>query len=120
MRYSREYVAFKLPKRSRLLLSSGGDRPVLDTGSDGNSVFAAALAAELEGNTGILSTPELFSRIRVRVQNAAARQSYAQTPTFKAIRTAGHDMGDFFFVPSREAISRNKAPRVESVAGAVE
>ena len=56
MRYSREYVAFKLPKRSRLLLSSGGDRPVLDTGSDGNSVFAGALAAELEG------TPASFRR----------------------------------------------------------
>jgi hypothetical protein len=40
--YSKEYIKFKLPKRSRLLLSSGGDKPVLDEGSGGNSVFARA------------------------------------------------------------------------------
>ena len=66
--YSKEYIKFKLPKRSRLLLSSGGDKPVLDEGSGGNSVFARAFLDELEANTGIMSSPELFSRIRKRVE----------------------------------------------------
>ena len=66
--YSKDYIKFKLPKRSRLLLSSGGDKPVLDEGSGGNSVFARAFLDELEANTGILSSPELFSRISKRVE----------------------------------------------------
>jgi uncharacterized protein len=97
--YSKEYIEYKLPKRSRLLLSSGGDRPVLDEGSGGNSVFARAFLDELEANEGILSSPELFSRIRKRVEVAAAKNKFVQQPEFKSIKGAGHEVGDFFFVP---------------------
>jgi hypothetical protein len=97
--YSKEYIKFKLPKRSRLLLASGGDQPVLDEGGGNNSVFARAFLDELEGNQGILSAPELFSRIRKRVEVAAARNKFVQTPQFKSIKGAGHEVGDFFFVP---------------------
>ncbi|HKR36560.1 MAG TPA: caspase family protein [Steroidobacteraceae bacterium] len=97
--YSKEYIKFKLPKRSRLLLSSGGDQPVLDEGGGNNSVFARAFLDELEGNTGILSAPELFSRVRKRVEVAAAKNKFVQTPEFKSIKGAGHEVGDFFFVP---------------------
>lgn len=100
--YSKEYVAYKLPKRSRLLLTSGGDAPVLDEGSGGNSVFARAFLDELEGNTGILSSPELFSKIRKRVEVSAAKNKFVQTPEFKSIKGAGHEVGDFFFVPRGE------------------
>ena len=97
--YSKEYIKFKLPKRSRLLLSSGGDQPVLDEGGGNNSVFARAFLDELEGNQGILSAPELFSRIRKRVEVAASKNKFVQTPEFKSIKGAGHEVGDFFFVP---------------------
>ncbi len=97
--YSKEYIKFKLPKRARLLLSSGGDQPVLDEGGGGNSVFARAFLDELEANTGILSSPELFSRIRKRVEVTAAKNKFVQTPEFKSIKGAGHEVGDFFFVP---------------------
>jgi uncharacterized protein len=100
--YSKEYIQYKLPKRSRLLLSSGGDRPVLDEGSGGNSVFARAFLDELEANTGILSSPELFTRIRKRVEIAAASNKFVQKPEFKSIKGAGHEVGDFFFVPRSE------------------
>ena len=99
VKYSKDYVAFKLPKRARLLLSSGGDKPVLDEGSGGNSVFARAFFDELEANTGILSSPELFSRIRKRVEVAAEQNKFVQKPEFKSIKGAGHEVGDFFFVP---------------------
>lgn len=97
--YSQAYLKFKLPKRSRLLLSSGGDRPVLDEGSGGHSVFARAFLDELENNKGILSAPELFNRIRNRVEVAARDNEFVQTPEFKSIKGAGHEVGDFFFVP---------------------
>jgi hypothetical protein len=97
--YSKDYIKFKLPKRARLLLSSGGDKPVLDEGSGGNSVFARAFLDELESNQGILSSPELFSRIRKRVEVAAQKNKFVQVPEFKSIKGAGHEVGDFFFVP---------------------
>jgi predicted kinase len=97
--YSKEYIKYKLPKRARLLLSSGGDKPVLDEGGGGNSVFARAFLDELEANQGILSSPELFSRIRKRVEVSAAKNRFVQTPEFKSIKGAGHEVGDFFFVP---------------------
>ena len=99
--YTRDYIAFKLPKRSRLLISSGGDQPVLDSGSAGHSVFARAFLDELESNQGILPSPELFARIRKRVETTAATNRFVQTPTFKSIKGAGHEVGDFFFVTTR-------------------
>lgn len=97
--YTKEYVAYKLPKRARLLLTSGGDAPVLDQGGGDNSVFADAFLDALENNTGILSSPELYSRVRKRVETAAATNEFVQTPEFKSIKGAGHEVGDFFFVP---------------------
>jgi chaperonin cofactor prefoldin len=97
--YTVDYIKYKVKKNSRLLLSSGGDQPVLDTGGGGNSVFARAFIEELQGNRNVLSAPELFARISKRVQDAAARNKFVQKPEFKSIKGAGHDMGDFFFVP---------------------
>jgi uncharacterized protein len=97
--YTKEYIAYKLPKRSRLLISSGGDQPVLDSGGGGNSVFAHAFIGELEANQGILPTPELFSRINKRVESGAIQNKFVQKPEFKSIKGAGHEVGDFFFVP---------------------
>jgi hypothetical protein len=94
-----EYVKFKLPKRARLLLASGGDQPVLDQGGQGNSVFARAFLDVLSANTGVLPTPALFSQVQARVKVGAARSNFTQVPEFKAIKSAGHEMGDFFFVP---------------------
>ena len=94
-----EYVKFKLPKRARLLLASGGDQPVLDQGGQGNSVFARAFLDVLGGNDGVLPTPTLFTRVQARVKIGAARSNFTQVPEFKAIKSAGHEMGDFFFVP---------------------
>jgi hypothetical protein len=97
--YTSDYIAHKLTKRSRLLMSSGGNQPVLDTGGGANSVFANALLAELESNDKVLSAPELFTRIRKRVEVAAAQNKLVQKPEFKTIKGAGHEVGDFFFVP---------------------
>ena len=101
--YSAEYVAFKLPKRSRMLISSGGDQPVLDTGGGTNSVFARAFLDELETNQTVLSTPELFGKLQKRVAMAAAKNRFVQKPEFKSIKAAGHEVGDFFFVPNRKS-----------------
>jgi uncharacterized protein len=94
-----EFLRFKLDKRARLLLSSGGDYPVLDEGGGEHSVFARAFFDELESNDRLLSSPELFLRVRDRVDRRAAELAFEQAPDFKTIKAAGHEVGDFFFVP---------------------
>jgi uncharacterized protein len=97
---SSEYLKYKLPKRSRLLLASGGDQPVLDAvAGQGNSVFAHAFLDVLQSNTSVLSTPALFEKIRDRVRQEARQNAFGQSPDLKSIKSAGHEMGDFFFVP---------------------
>ncbi len=97
--FGEDYVRYKLPNRSRLLLSSGGNHPVLDNDAgDGHSVFAQAFLDVLESADGILSAPQLFMLVRSRVAETTERIGFEQVPEFKAIRGAGHEVGDFFFV----------------------
>jgi len=95
-----EFMRFASSKRARLLLSSGGDRPVWDGKGDGHSVFARALLEELERNDEVLAAPQLFLKLRDRVRLDAAEAGFVQRPEFKAIKAAGHEGGDFFFVPT--------------------
>ena len=97
--FSLDYVKYKLPKRTRLLLASGGDQPVLDAGGEGDSVFARAFIDVLGSNSGILTTPSLFAQVQEKVKTGAARNHFSQVPEFKAIKAAGHELGDFFFIP---------------------
>ena len=97
---SAEYVRIKLPNRSRMLIASGGDEPVLDSEGAENSVFARRLTEVLETNpAGHMPAFQLFAQIRTRVQAASAHSSIVQHPEFKSIKAAGHELGDFFFVP---------------------
>ncbi|HEY6599639.1 MAG TPA: caspase family protein, partial [Pseudomonadales bacterium] len=95
-----EFIRFKLQKRARLLLTSGGDQPVLDGGAGNHSIFARAFLDALQSNDGILAAPELYLQVRDRVQAAAAKVEFEQRPAFKTIKSAGHEVGDFFFVPT--------------------
>jgi uncharacterized protein len=99
--YSDEYIAWKRPKRSRLVISSGGDTPVVDDTTHTHSVFASALLETLETNEQVLTAPELFLRIRNLVRETSATTSSPRQPEFKALKDAGHEVGDFFFVPTR-------------------
>jgi hypothetical protein len=100
---SADYISFKLPKRARLLIASGGDNPVLDTGGQGNSVFAKAFLDVLETNSSIMTAPALFSIVQGKVKDGAQRNHFSQQPEFKSIKGAGHEVGDFFFVPLARA-----------------
>jgi uncharacterized caspase-like protein len=97
-----EYVKYKLPRRSRLLMSSGGDKPVIDEGGDGHSVFARELINVLRANKGLLSAPDLYAQIREPVTQQAALNNFIQEPVYKIIKGAGHEVGDFFFIPKAD------------------
>ncbi len=98
-RYGDDYIQYKLPKRSRLLLASGGDQPVPDGGADNESVFAHALLTVLQTNDQVLTAPELYLRVRDQLKRSQSSSASIKEPELKAIKAAGHEVGDFFFVP---------------------
>lgn len=93
----------KLARKSRFVLASGGDSPVLDaTGPDSeHSVFALALIDVLENAVGPISVVELYGRVFDHMYDALARIGLDQEPELRVIRAAGHQSeGDFFLVPN--------------------
>ena len=77
-------------KRARMVLTSGGLEPVLDSGDGKHSVFAKALLTALRENRSVVDGQELFTQIRrLVVLNSP------QTPEYAEIRYAGHEGGDF-------------------------
>ncbi len=81
-------------KRSRTALTSGGLEPVSDSGGQGHSVFARQFIEALRANDHVLDAAGLYDRIKNKVVLNAD-----QTPNYNDIRKAGHDGGDFLFVP---------------------
>ena len=81
-------------KRSRTAMVSGGLEPVSDAGTEEHSVFAYAFLTALEENGVALDGQSLFRIIsRPVIVNAE------QTPQYSDIRRAGHEGGEFIFVP---------------------
>ena len=89
-------------KRARLVLTSGGVAPVLDSGGGRHSVFAGALIDTLEQNRDILSGRALYQAVTARVAHVAANYEFEQVPEFAPISRAGHEAGDFFLVPDSQ------------------
>jgi uncharacterized caspase-like protein len=85
-------------KRSRTVMTSGGLEPVLDGGRGAgrgkHSIFAAAFLDALRDNRNILEVSRLFVGLRDKVTSYVE-----QTPQYAPIRNAGHEGGEFLFVP---------------------
>lgn len=88
-------------KRVRTVMTSGGVQPVLDSGANDHSVFASALLNVLQNNDEILEANRLFDALSPIVTSQSAKLGYTQTPTYRAIVFAGHEGGDFLFIPGR-------------------
>jgi predicted nucleic acid-binding Zn-ribbon protein len=99
-----EWVKLMLKAKSRMALTSGGLNPVLDSGGGGHSVFAKALVETLAKNQGILESFRLYTEVSALVADAARSENFHQVPEFSPIRHAGHEAGEFFFVPAGTAI----------------
>lgn len=88
-------------KRSRLSFSSGGLAPVLDGGGGKHSIFAKALLDALESNNAVIEGRQLHTQVAQAVSYAASAAQFEQAPQYAPIRFAGHESGDFLFVPRR-------------------
>lgn len=86
-------------KKSRTALTSGGIAPVLDSGGGDHSIFAKALLTVLGETAEAIEGQRLFQELSARVAWAAEAQHFEQLPQYAPIKFAGHESGDFFFVP---------------------
>ncbi|MCG8463025.1 MAG: protein kinase [Holophagales bacterium] len=84
---------------SRLVLASGGLAPVLDTGSDGHSIFARAFLDVLDTNEGPLGVEALYQALAPRVEAAARQLDFEQKPVLVPIPRSDDEGGELFFVP---------------------
>jgi Caspase domain/Sel1 repeat len=85
--------------KSRVVISSGENKPVLDGGGGSHSVFARAFLDALRSNTGILPGIDLHRAIAEKVVDASGRLGLDQVPQYAGLNRAGHELGDFLFVP---------------------
>jgi hypothetical protein len=87
--------------KARVVLTSGGLAPVLDSATPGgeHSIFAKALIEILNENKNVLSAQDLGRTIAAKVSLAAERVGYDQEPQYAPLNHANHQGGDFFFVP---------------------
>ena len=86
-------------KRSRTVLTSGGLEPVNDLGGGDHSLFAKVLLNVLEENRGLLEGQKLYVRVAPTVTTATRQTAVPQEPKYAPIQFAGHEYGEFFFVP---------------------
>lgn len=92
-----------ISRRSRIVISSGGESPVLDGMAGDHSIFANALIHVLENNQAVLRDNMLFAQLAVNVRKSARELEVEQTPEMRPIRAAGHEGGDFYLIPTRLA-----------------
>jgi hypothetical protein len=85
--------------RTRTVLTSGGVQPVLDGGGGQHSVFAKSLIEVLTENQDALEAQRLYREVAARVLDRASRFQMDQRPEYAPMKFAGHESGDFLFVP---------------------
>jgi hypothetical protein len=90
-----KFLKTMLQARSRILITSGGDKPVADFGGSGHSIFAQAFIDALNAKrSDAFISHKLFSYVREKVTKTLGSH---QVPRFYRLRNAGHEDGDFVF-----------------------
>ncbi len=92
----KKWVKLMAKSRSRTVLSSGGIQPVFDEGEGNHSIFANAFLRALKQNDTILQGYALYRQV---TKDVSTNSSNIQTPEYAPIKHAGHETGQFFFIP---------------------
>jgi tRNA A-37 threonylcarbamoyl transferase component Bud32 len=86
-------------KRARIVISSGGDAPVIDSADGQHSLFTNALLDVLaDPGDDVADVQTLFARIRARVTDSARRAGREQNPELDVMAEVGDEGGTYFFV----------------------
>ncbi|MDC0152901.1 caspase family protein [Candidatus Pelagibacter sp.] len=89
-----KYIKRLMRKKTRLVITSGGNEPVVDSVGGRHSLFASKLIKTLRDNNTVINSQILFENIRRYVVSNAD-----QTPERAMVHKTGHDGGDFLFFP---------------------
>jgi hypothetical protein len=85
--------------RARVALTSGGLEPVVDGGAGRNSIFVKSLIEVLGAVREPIEARRLYGELTARFLVRAQRLHVQQRPDYAPIKFAGHEAGDFLFVP---------------------
>ena len=105
------FVDKMLSGKSRTALTSGGVQPVPDTGSGKHSYFTRAFLNVLQDNNRMLEAQRLYREVSSSLALAAIDSPITQSPGYSPIQFAGHESGDFFFVPKGARTAAVGIPR---------
>jgi hypothetical protein len=94
-----DWVKTMVAGRSRTALTSGGVQPVADASRGEHSMFAAALISVLNDNNQLLTGQRLFREIASNMALKSANAGLQQVPEYAPIQFAGHEAGEYFFMP---------------------
>lgn len=89
------YLQKLMEKPARILIASGGNEPVSDSGGSDHSIFADVFLKALKNPFDKRFTAEEIVSRQIK-ESVAGRSE--QTPEYKVIRNSGHDGGDFVFI----------------------
>lgn len=94
-----EDVLFISRVKARTVLASGGLAPVLDGADKGHSIFAEAFLRALNSGEGLMDGYRLFEDVNTQVVQRSAAARLPQRPQYSALKHAGHEGSEFFFLP---------------------
>ena len=100
---------------SRTALTSGGVQPVPDTGTGKHSYFTRAFLNVLQDNNRLLEAQRLYREVSSSMALAAIDSPITQNPRYSPIAFAGHESGDFFFVPKGQRTA-GSVPEEQTIA----
>ena len=98
-----KFYMIQAAKKSRVVMTAGGLKPVADGIGNGHSLFASAFINALTDNDDVTLARNLFGRIRKVVVDSALAVNLDQEPVFADMVHSGHEGGDFIFVPAEGA-----------------
>jgi len=94
----KKWLKFMVKRKARTVMTSGGVKPVLDSGGGQHSVFAKAFLKVLKQNSGLMEDYELFRAVSGDVKKSASLVGFQQAPQYSAMLHAGHEGSPFFFI----------------------
>ena len=98
----KKWLKFMVKRKARTVMTSGGVKPVLDSGGGQHSVFAKAFLNVLQKNTGLMEDYELFRAVSGNVKRSASLVGFQQQPQYSSMLHAGHEGSPFFFVSNAD------------------
>ena len=87
-----KFIERKSSKKSRMVITSGGNEPVVDSDGGDHSWFAKKLLEILKENNDVIYSLNIYDELSKYVINNAD-----QTPAMAIIRGTDHNDGEFFF-----------------------